>query len=547
MNRFTESFKEFFAPLSAAQRTMFFGLTITIIAVVGMLFYWALSPNYTLLFGSLKNEAAQELIQELDNRGVDYQLKNGGQSIYVQSDKVNELRIQLAPMGAPQSGMKGYELFDTNSLGMTDFMQQINNKRALEGELAKSVNSLEQVESSRIHLVLPERTPFKETTVEASASVIVTLKQGRELNKNHVTGISSLIAGSVEGLDASNITVIDQVGNRLTGGIDEDSEFASGGSQMKLRKKTESYLTSRGQTMLDRVLGPGNSILRVSVDQDFDSIVRTTNKIDPDSRTLISEQRSEEIHNTEGREMVPIDEFTPIVDRGETVVVSNDDNEISSRTRNYEINKTEEVFRKAQGDITRISASVLINHKQSMQQNDQGEQVMVNEPYPEEKIEEFREVVSSALGIKQDRGDQLTIKQVSFWDPTERGPQGNMLDKPTPWNDIFKWSLVALAFFAIVALIYSIRRQFRGPGSDVALGFPGAAAEEVFWTEDDEKQISGDMSEEELPRGPGSKLDGELRKQLEERKFALAEIKDFVEMKPTEAAQVVRAMLISDN
>src|SRR5699024_8591845 len=255
MNKVTESFQEFFAPLSTAQRAMFVGLTVAILTFVGVLFYWSLKPSYTLLFGSLKSDSAQEIVQELDDRGVEYQLKNGGQSIYVQSDKVNELRIQLAPMGAPQSDVKGYELFDSKSLGMTDFMQQVNNRRALEGELARSINSLQQVESSRIHLVLPERTPFKQTSVKASASVIVTLK-GDGLSKKHVEGITSLIAGSVEGLNKTNVTVIDQAGNRLTEGVEAESEFASGDLQMKLRKETEAYLTQRGQTMLDRVLGP---------------------------------------------------------------------------------------------------------------------------------------------------------------------------------------------------------------------------------------------------------------------------------------------------
>jgi hypothetical protein len=145
MNKFTKAFQDFFAPLSSAQKAMFVGLTVAIVIFVGSLFYWALKPTYTLLFGSLQNESAQEIVQELDNRGVNYQLKNGGQSIYVPTEQVNELRIQLAPMGAPQSDMKGYELFDSNSLGMTDFMQQVNNRRALEGELTRTVNGLGQV------------------------------------------------------------------------------------------------------------------------------------------------------------------------------------------------------------------------------------------------------------------------------------------------------------------------------------------------------------------------------------------------------------------
>lgn len=542
MDKFTDAFRDFFAPLSTAQRAMFIGLAAAILIFVGVLFYWSLKPSYTLLFGSLKNESAQEIVQELDERGVEYQLKNGGQSIYVQSDKVNELRIQLAPMGAPQSDVKGYELFDSKSLGMTDFMQQVNNRRALEGELARSINSLKQVESSRIHLVLPERTPFKQTSVKASASVIVTLK-GDGLSKKHVEGITSLIAGSVEGLNKSNVTVIDQAGNRLTEGVEAESEFASGDLQMKLRKETEAYLTQRGQTMLDRVLGPGNSMLRVSVEQDFDSLVRRSNNIDPESRTLISEQRSQESSTNEDHKMVPVDEFTPMEQRGNTAVVSTKDNEVSSRTRNYEVNKTKEVFKKAQGKIEHLSASVVINYKQTTEEQN-GEQVIVNEPYSQEKMQEFKEVVSSALGIQPERGDELTIKQVQFWDPTQ-GPRGNMVDQPMPWSNIFRWGLILATFAAIAGLIYSIRKQYTGTEQGLVLGLSDQSAN-ALWSQDDNEQVT-EMEQKEISGETEEEQEEEFApKQLEQKKYAMEDIRDFVELKPAEAAQVVRVMLVAD-
>lgn len=542
MNKFTESFREFFAPLSSAQKAMFVGLTVAILTFVGVLFYWSLQPTYTLLFGSLKNESAQEIVQELDNRGVDYQLKNGGQSIYVQSDKVNELRIQLAPMGAPQSDMKGYELFDSKSLGMTDFMQQVNNRRALEGELARSINSLKQVESSRIHLVLPERTPFKQTSVKASASVIITLK-GDGLSKKHVDGITSLIAGSVEGLNKKNVTIIDQAGNRLTEGVGAESDFASGDLRMKLRKETEAYLTQRGQTMLDRVLGPGNSMLRVSVVQDFDSLVRRSNNIDPESRTLISEQRSQESSTDEGRKMIPVDEFTPMKQRGKTAVISTNENEVSSRTRNYEVNKTKEVFKKAQGQIERLSASVVINYKQTTKEQN-GEQVTVREPYSQEKIQEFKEVVSSALGIQPKRGDELTIKQVQFWDPT-KGPQGNIVEQPMPWSNILRWGLILATFAAIAGLIYSIRKQYTTNEKGLVLGFSDQGAG-ALWPKEDGEQVT-EMEQKEISGETEEKQTDEFApKQLEQKKYAMEDIRDFVELKPAEAAQVIRVMLVED-
>lgn len=543
MNSFTERFKEFFDPLSTAQRTMFVGLVIAILLIIGGLFYWSLRPSYTLLFGSLENETAQEIIQELDERGINYRLENGGRSVYVEGNRVDQLRIQLAPIGAPKSDMKGYELFDSNSLGMTDYMQQLNNRRALEGELSRSVNSLRQVESSRIHLVLPERSPFEQTSVSASASVLLVLQRGEELDKKHVQGITSLIAGSVEGLDSEDVTVIDQAGNRLTDGSEGDAGFASGDMQLKLEQKTESYLTEQGQTMLDRVLGPGNSIVRVSVEQNFDSLVRESNEVDPESRTLISEEQSEETHTQEGLDMVPIDEFTPVGDRGETAVTSTTEDAVTSRTRNYEVTEIKEVYKKAEGNISNISASVLLNQKQVLQENEEGEEVWVNEPYSEEELQEFREVLGSALGVQPDRGDQITIKQVDFWDPTDMGPRGNIMEEPWPWSRIFRWGLILATLAAVIALLNSLRKQ-TGREEGMLLDTPFGGNKQVYMSSGGQDNLDG-MSKEEFQQFIEDQ--DEEKPALEEKKYDLEEIVTLVELKPSKAARVVRAMLVSND
>ncbi|PAU94626.1 flagellar M-ring protein FliF [Aliifodinibius salipaludis] len=540
MSSFIEKFKEFLEPLSTAQRTLFFGLVGAILIFAGTVFYWALSPSYTLLFGSLEQGAAQQIVTELDERGVNYELDNGGQSIYVPGERVDQLRLELAPLGAPQSDMKGYELFDNNSLGMTDYMQQLNNKRALEGELSRSVNSLQQVKSSRVHLVLPERSPFQETTVKASASVLLTLKRGERLNKTRVEGITSLIAGSVEGLEAKDVTIVDHAGNRLTDDKQGNSGFASEESWMKSEQKTEDYLTRRGQTMLDRVLGPGNSIVRVSVDQNFDSLVRESNKIDPESRTLISEQRDEQVQTQEGSELVPIDEFTPVNERGETSIVSSNENESSSRTRNYEVSETKEVYKKAQGEITNISASVLVNHKQIETVNEGGETVYETEPYSEEELQEFREVITSALGIQAQRGDEITIRQVEFWQPGQETPRGQMIDGYWPWTRVLRWALIFVTLGLIAWLLFGIRRQMSSGQPGLAIQSPFGDGQEVFTDGSMDPELEG-MSKQELMNDE----EKEEMRALEAKKYDMEEIINMVDMKPEKAAKIVRSMLIS--
>ncbi|WP_340103511.1 flagellar basal-body MS-ring/collar protein FliF [Rhodohalobacter sp. 8-1] len=545
MSNLTDSFQQFFGPLNNAQRTLFVGMVTAVVIVMGLVFYWALKPDYSLLFGSLRPEAAQEVITQLEEQGVEYRIEGEGSSIMVPSSDVHQLRMKLASVSSTNSEVQGYELFDANSLGMTDFMQQVNKKRALEGELSRSINSFDQVDYSRVHLVLPERSPFERSAVEASASVIITLQQGKRLEKDQVNGISALIAGSVEGLNTESITILDQAGNRLSAPSDGTGDFASGNLQMQLRKTTESYLTERGQTMLDRVLGNGNSILRVSAEHDFDRLVRESDFIDPESRLLISEDRRSETNNEENLQQVPVDEFTPIDQRGESVVVSRRDNETSSQTRNYEVNKTREVYEKTQGEIKKLSASVLINYKQILQTNEEGEEVMVAEPYAPEEIEEFGSVVRTALGMSEDRGDQLTITQIQFHDPTSVDSYGYYNEQPTPWNEIFRWVLILASFFTIVMLIMNIRKRMGQEEPEVAMSLPPTPEKNMDELEltDEEKQSLEGMSDEEAEDFIDKKLTDKSRKQLEQKAYVMEEIKDFVELKPAEAAHVIRAMM----
>jgi len=540
MNGIIEKFKDFFAPLSAPQRALFIGLVLAIILFIGGLFYWALQPNYSLLFGSLQDDGAQQIIKKLDEQGVDYELKNSGHAIYVNKDKVDQLRVEMAPLGAPKSDQKGYELFDSNSLGMTDFMQQLNKKRAIEGELSKSISSLKQVKSSRVHLVLPERSPFKQTSVQASASVLISLKQSQDLTKGQVDGITSLIAGSVEGLKKGSITIIDQTGKRLTNTKQQDTEIAEVGNWMKSEQKTELYLTHRGQTMLDRVLGPGNSIVRVSVDQDFDSLVRKSDKVDPESRTLISEQRSQETHNNKGSDMVPVDKFTPVNQRGKTSVTSNKKDEVTSRTRNYEVTKTNEVYKKAKGKISKLTASVLINYKQVLKKNGQGEMVWQSEPYTQEEIQGFKRALSSAMGVQENRGDKITIEQVKFWDPSQM-PQNNMLNNPWPWDQMVRWGLILLTLLAVVVLLNSLRK--RAGSSELLLGSDSHGGQ-VYLSGQGSESI-GKLTKEELQELIND--EDNRPHALEEKKYDLEEIVNLVEIKPEKAAKVVRAMIISND
>lgn len=550
MSKYFQLFQDFFGPLSPPQRIMFIGLFFVIVGMIGGLFYWSQQDDKMLLFGSLDSESAQEIVSELEKRGINYDLQDGGSSIYVPSDRVHELRLALAPMGSGFTDIQGYELFDTNALGMTDFMQEVNKKRALEGELSRSINSLDQVEFSRIHIVLPERSPFDETATQATASVILNLKPNRSLSAEQIEGITALIAGSVEELEPNNITILDQAGNRLTDEIDYESEFTMGTTQMQLRQKTESYLTERGQSMLDRVLGTGNSILRVSVEHDFDRVTREFDMIDPDSRTVISEEKREQVNNDELREPVPIDNLTPLDQRDVSVTVSANNNSNVIETRNYEVNRTREVFEKGEGEIQRITASVLLNYKQVTATNDDGDEIISFEPYSAEEVEQFREAVELAIGIKTERGDLLTINQSEFF--TSQYISGNsfMATQQVYTNDIVRWVVIGITFGVILFLINGIRKKM-SIETEMAINSnfqgntelpPGASYQSLPPNSIDSLALEPAFDEDGNPVEPSLSQDN-TNMPIPEPKYNKDEIKEFVELKPAIAAQVLRAMM----
>ena len=410
--------QDFFGVMNSAQKIMFGLLLSLVIIISGAIFFWAQQDEQVLLFGNLNPENANSIVQKLDEKNIDYKISNGGNAIYVPSDKVHSLRLELASYGGGNSETKGYELFDTQSLGMTDFMQQVNQKRALEGELSRSINSLTQVKHSRIHLVLQERSPFEESSVEASASVILTLEPGNRLSSNQTAGIASLISGSVEGLSPNSVVILDQLGNRLSDDTDESSGGDMGSVQMQIKQKSEAYLTEKGQSMLDRVLGAGNSIVRVSVEHDFEKRMREIESKDPKSRTVISETNSDQITTDEDREQINATDYTPVEYMDEALIIGTNTIESSTQSRNYEVDRTKEYIEETQGEITNISASVLLNIPLIETVNDDGESITVENRYDDVQINDFRDLIAKALGIEGDETDlenKIAISQIVFY------------------------------------------------------------------------------------------------------------------------------------
>lgn len=530
MARIIDSFRTFFRPLSAAQKTLFVFFTVGILTITTMLFYWALQPSYAVLFGSLSPDSAQTIVEELESMGVSYELRDNGQSIMVPRDRVYNLRLRFAGEGASGADYRGYELFDQNTLGMTDFMQRINKKRALEGELARTINNLSQVESSRIHIVMPERSPFQESTVEPSASVILNLKGSRSLDSDQIRGIGALISGSVEGLNSENVVILDQNGNRISEDILMDKELTAESANMRLRQNTEDYLTNKGQSMLDRVLGPGNSILRVSTEHNFDKLVRESDIIDPDSRVVISEEERSSANANE------VQEFRYTVEGEEALPVNVQNDESSVEVRNYEVSKSRERLERTVGEIENITASILLNHKTETVTDENGEEITTAEPYEQQEIEEIRNVMAGALGIQTDRGDVLTVQQIRFQETfSEESPNSFFLE-PYSMFELIRWIIVAVVLIVIAVLIYRITNNFST--QTLPLLAKNEFSSKELEAGEEGRYLEGDTDEDLYTK----KL-SEPAKELTNFSEVADEVKKFVENNTPEAASYVRSMM----
>ena len=543
--------QEFFGVMNSAQKVMFGLLLSLVIIISGAIFFWAQQDEQVLLFGNLNSDNANAIVQKLDEKNIDYQISNGGNAIYVPSDKVHALRLELASYGGGNTDSKGYELFDSQSLGMTDFMQQVNQKRALEGELQRSINSLTQVKNSRIHLVLQERSPFEESSVEASASVILTLEPGNRLSNNQTAGIASLISGSVEGLSPNSVVILDQLGNRLSDDADRDSGGDMGNIQMQIKQKSEAYLTEKGQSMLDRVLGAGNSIVRVSVEHDFQKVMREIDSFDPDSRIIISETNSDQTTEDIDREQINATDYTPVEYMDEALVIGQNNIESSTQSRNYEVSREKQYIEETQGEITDITASILLNQKveQSLDGNGEpvldgnGEPVTVPIPYTEDQLDNFRNLLARALGIEADDGgtleNKIAVSQIEF----EYSPYRENIDyqnnQPSDFSDIIRWSLIAVAMLLVAFLTNNVRKNFTGTVMQTTSDFQ-MANNEIGGAPDIASLPEQNLDQPQQMEQPA--LEGESQVSKQNTDVIKDEIEKLFVSQPSKASEVARMM-----
>ncbi len=287
---------EFVKTLGASRIAAMAAVTLALVGFFAFLMLRVTAPKMTPLFTDLALDDSAAIAKELDREGVSYELRNDGNIIMVPADQVARLRMTLAEGGLPKGGGVGYEIFDkSDALGTTSFVQNINNLRALEGELARTIRTLDRVEDARVHLVLPDRPLFSRDKIDPSASIV--LKVRGTLEPSQVRAIRHLVATAVNGLQPQRISIVDDEGQLLADGAGDD-ETGSDVSADERQAAFEKHLREQVESIVSSVVGPGHSRVQVNADFDFNRVTQTSDKFDPDGRVVRSSQTREETSDT---------------------------------------------------------------------------------------------------------------------------------------------------------------------------------------------------------------------------------------------------------
>jgi flagellar M-ring protein FliF len=391
---------DFTSRMTPSQVMMLFGvITGSIIGGI-LLTGWISDINYARLYSDLDEQAAGDVISYLSDNNIPYQITDNGAAIEVPSEQVYKTRIALAAEGLPRSGTVGYSIFDQNNLGMTDFLQNLNFRRALEGELTRTIMQLNEVQAARVHIVMPKDRLFKQDQKEATASVVLKLNGTGSISKRQLSGIQHLVASSVEGLKPGNITIVDYDGNLLSSGQEADELAGLSSSQLEVRKQVEAYLEDKAQTLLDGVLGDGATAVRVTADLNFQQLERTAETYDPNTPAVRSEERTKA--SATASDKAPETSESASEDANETTVT------------NYELSKTVEHIINEVGSIERLSVAVMVDGTYGNVENAEGVAERIYQPRTQEELDRLSSIVKNAVGFDQTRNDQIEMVNIAF-------------------------------------------------------------------------------------------------------------------------------------
>lgn len=519
------------------------------------------SPGMSLLYSGLDAADSEQIVQRLETQQIPYELRNGGDQIYVPEDQVARLRLAMAGEGIPTGGSIGYEIFDrADALGTTNFVQQINQLRALEGELSRTIRSLRQVKAARVHLVLAKRELFSRDRNDPTASVVLVL-QG-SLDKEQVQSIQHLVSSAVPGMKSTNVSVIDSRGNLLAKGQEAGDEFDTANGE-EMRQGYEARMAQSIEELLAQTLGAGKVRAEVTADIDFSRVTTNTENFDPNGQVVRSTQTVDDKGNTQEKSgdssvSVANNVPNPPSQGSGNNNSSNSQNERNEETVNYEISKRSETQVKTNGTVKRISAAVLVDGAYTPGPN--GTQTYA--PRTQEELDKIGMLVKSAIGFDEKRGDVVQVVNMPFAQSQEPISDGTIfmgLDKQDLMRIV---ELVVLAAVAVLVLLLVVRpllnrllampssvpvEQTLLPGlsAEAAAALPPGAAAALALSGPSESMQQGLMAAENIANEIDQMID---INQVEGRVRAssLKKISELVEQHPEQAVNIMRQWMYQE-
>ena len=418
----------------------------------------AQAPNLAPLYTGLSLEDSSAIVTELQTLNVPYELRAEGDTILVPRDQITTLRMNLAGSGLPQRGQVGYEIFDEQStLGATSFVQNLNNVRALEGELARTISSLTRIKSARVHLVLPERELFRRERKDPSASIVLSVRG--ELSGGEIRAIQHLVASAIEGLTPARVSIVDDQGNLLASGTGDDAEGALAGEAAERTLNFENRLRTRVEDMLANIVGAGRARVEVRAEIDFNRSTTTSETFDPESQVVRSSQVTESENISAGADgQVTVANELPGASENAGAAGTTEQGTSTSEVTNYEISKTTQTAVTEAGAVKRLSVAVVVDGVYAAA-GPSGEPTY--QPRSAEEIAQILTLVRSAVGYSEARGDTVEVVNMQFAERPELAAPGTdaaagLFDFTR--DDIMNGAEMAVTLLIALALVFFVMR-----------------------------------------------------------------------------------------
>ncbi|CAN5239595.1 flagellar basal-body MS-ring/collar protein FliF [soil metagenome] len=373
--------------IGGSRRALILVVGVAAAALIFGVSRWATQPVWVPAFTGIPIESAGQMTDKLDQAGVQYRLERGGSDILVAAPDLAKARVALARGGMPNQGRPGFELFDQPSWGLTDFTQRINYRRALEGELERTVGKMRGIEAAQVHLVLHETQGFGAADKPAEASVVLKLQSGADADKAVVSGIAHLLASSVDGLTSDHVTIVDDAGRMLSEADEPTTAESASNKQLQLQRDVEEYLRAKAEKLLVQVVGRGNAKVQVNATINFDRIERRTETVDPEKQVIASETKNE---------------ITPGAQGGAA--------QANSATT-YENARLTETFSGAIGNLRRVTVAVAVAERRD---STPGAKKPTYTPRTAVELAQIASLVRSSIGLDSTRGDQLAVVAIPF-------------------------------------------------------------------------------------------------------------------------------------